>query len=66
MGSVKIKGLSCNHCVMAATKALKEIEGLEDISVNLEKAEATFKETKPVDPNLIKEKIKQAGYEVIS
>jgi copper chaperone len=65
MGSVKIKGMSCNHCVMAATKALKEIEGLEDISVNLEKAEATFKETKPVDPNLIKEKIKKAGYEVI-
>jgi copper chaperone len=66
MGSVKIKGMSCNHCVMAATKALKEIEGLEDISVNLEKEEATFRETKPVDPNLIKEKIKKAGYEVIS
>ena len=58
--------MSCNHCVMAATKALKEIEGLEDVSVNLEKAEATFTETKPVDPNLIKEKIKKAGYEVIS
>jgi copper chaperone len=66
MGSIKIKGMSCNHCVMAATKALKEIEGLEDISVNLEKAEATFRETKAVDPNLIKEKIKKAGYEVIS
>ncbi len=65
MGSVKIKGMSCNHCVMAATKALKEIEGLEDIAVNLEKAEATFNETKPVDPNLIKEKIKKAGYEVV-
>ncbi len=66
MTSIKIKGMSCNHCVMAATKALKEIEGLEDVSVNLEKAEATFTETKPVDPNLIKEKIKKAGYEVIS
>jgi len=66
MGSVKIKGMSCNHCVMAVTKALKEIEGLEDIAVNLEKAEATFTETKPVDPTLIKEKIKKAGYEVIS
>jgi copper chaperone len=65
MGSVKIKGMSCNHCVMAATKALKEIDGLEDIAVNLEKAEATFTETKPVDLNLIKEKIKKAGYEVV-
>jgi copper chaperone CopZ len=32
----------------------------------LEKAEATFTETNPVDLNLIKEKIKKAGYEVIS
>jgi len=66
MGSVKIKGMSCNHCVMAATKALKEIEGLEDIAVNLEKAEATFTETRPVDLNQIKEKIKKAGYEVVA
>jgi copper chaperone len=66
MASLQIKGMSCNHCVMAVTKALKEIEGLEDITVNLEKAEAIFKETKPVDPNLIKERIKKAGYEVIS
>jgi copper chaperone len=66
MDTVKIKGMSCNHCVMAATKALKEIEGLEDIVVNLEKAEATFTETRPVDPSLIREKIKKAGYEVLS
>jgi copper chaperone len=66
MASLQIKGMSCNHCVMAVTKALKEIEGLEDITVNLEKAEASFKETKPVDPNLIKEKIRKAGYEVTS
>lgn len=66
MGSVKIKGMSCNHCVMAVGKALKEIEGLEDIAVNLEKGEATFKEARPVDPNRIRETIKKAGYEVIS
>lgn len=65
MGSVKIKGMSCNHCVMAVTKALQEIEGLEAIEVNLEKNEATYQEAKPVDPALIAEKIKKAGYEVI-
>ena len=56
MGSVKIKGMSCNHCVMAVTKALKEIEGLEDVEVSLDKAEATYKEIRPVDPGVIQEK----------
>ena len=58
--------MSCQHCVMAATKALKEIDGLEDITVNLEKGEASFNETKPVDKALIIERIKKAGYEVVS
>lgn len=65
MPSVKIKGMSCNHCVMAVTKALKEIEGLTDIEVNLEKGEASFQENQPVDPGVIQEKVKKAGYEVV-
>jgi copper chaperone len=64
MTTVKIKGMSCQHCVMAVTKALKEIEGLQDVAVNLEKGEAAFTETKPIDLSIIKDKVKKAGYEV--
>lgn len=66
MSTVKIKGMSCQHCVMAVTKALKEIDGLQDITVDLEKGEAYFKEIKPVDKAVIKDRIKKAGYEVVS
>lgn len=66
MTTLKIKGMSCQHCVMAVTKALKEIDGLQDITVDLEKGEASFKEIKPVDKALIKDRIKKAGYEVVS
>ncbi len=66
MTTIKIKGMSCQHCVMAVNKALKEIDGLQEITVNLEKGEASFNETKPVDKTLIKERIKKAGYEVVS
>lgn len=65
MTTIKVKGMSCQHCVMAVTKALKEIEGLQDIAVDLEKGEAAFTETKPVDKTLIKDKITKAGYEVV-
>jgi copper chaperone len=66
MTTMKVTGMSCQHCVMAVTKALKEIEGLTDISVDLEKSEVAFNETKPVDKTLIKDKIKKAGYEVVA
>ncbi len=65
MKRVKIKGMSCNHCVMSVTKALSEIEGVEDLSVSLDAGEATFQERAPVDIRLVRQKIREAGYEVV-
>jgi len=65
MKTVKIKGMSCKHCVAAVTKALNEIEGVSDVSVNLEKGEVSFVESAPVDEFTIKEAVKRAGYEVV-
>ncbi|MGZ3594697.1 MAG: heavy-metal-associated domain-containing protein [Syntrophales bacterium] len=64
MQTVKIKGMTCNHCVMAVTKALKEIDGISNVKVDLQRAEATFDEVKPVDMKVVKERIGKAGYEV--
>lgn len=64
MKSIKVKGMSCQHCSMAVTKALSTLEGIKDVKVDLMSGEVTYEETKPVDPKLIQEKIKKAGYEV--
>jgi copper chaperone len=65
MATIKIKGMSCQHCVMAVTKALGGIEGIKDLHVDLAKGEATFTETGPVDRKAIGERIKKAGFEVV-
>ena len=65
MTTINIKGMSCNHCVMAVSKALNEVDGIKDVKVDLAKAEATFDEAKPVDMSIVKEQIKKAGYEVV-
>ena len=65
MTTIKIKGMSCNHCVMAVTKALNEIDGIKDAKVDLQKGEATFEEVMLVDMNIVRERIKKAGYEVV-
>jgi copper chaperone len=64
MATVKIKGMSCNHCVMAVTKALNEIDGVEDVKADLAKGEATYNEAIPVDMDVVKAEIAKAGYEV--
>jgi copper chaperone len=65
MTTIKIKGMTCNHCVMAVTKALSEIEGVQEVHVDLAKGEAAFEEGKPVDMSVVKEVVKKAGYEVV-
>ncbi len=64
MKTIKIKGMSCNHCVMAVTKALSGIQGVQNVKVDLAKGEAAFDEVAPVDPEIIRAQIKKAGYEV--
>jgi copper chaperone len=65
MKSIKVKGMSCQHCVLAVTKALSSIDGIKDVKVDLMSGEASFEETKPVDAKVIADTIKKAGYEVV-
>ncbi len=65
MATIKIKGMSCNHCVMAVTRALNEIAGIENVKVDLAKGEADFDEVKTPDMDLVRKAIRKAGYKVV-
>jgi copper chaperone len=63
MKTVPVKGMSCNHCVASVTKALSAVPGVTNVSVSLDKAQATYEEQTPVDAQLIREAIKRIGFE---
>lgn len=63
MKTVKVKGMSCQHCARAVDKALSEIEGVSAVKVDLARGEVSFEETKPVDMKIVRERIEKAGYE---
>jgi copper chaperone len=65
MKSIKIKGMSCQHCVMTVTKALGALDGVKDVKVDLKSGMATYEEVKAVDPKVVTAAIKKAGYEVV-
>ena len=64
MTIIQIKGMSCSHCVMAVTKALGGIDGVQNVKVDLARGEESFDETKPVDRAVIAERIRKAGFDV--
>ena len=63
--TIKVKGMSCQHCVASVTKALSEIEGIADVQVDLEKGEATYNEESVVSPETIKTAIAAIGFEAV-
>ncbi len=62
MPTVKIEGMRCQHCVASVTKALQEIDGISDVSVDLDKKEATY--SGEADRETIKQAIAAIGFEV--
>ena len=64
MRTVRVKGMSCQHCVKTVKKTLEEIDGITNVAVDLESGEVTFEETRSVDNELIRDKIKKAGYDL--
>ncbi len=64
MASIKIKGMSCEHCVMAVTKALGALDGVKDVKVDLKTGIATYEEVNTVDPKKVDAAITKAGFKV--
>ncbi len=64
--TLKIQGMTCNHCVMRVQKALKGVAGVQDAQVDLNKAEAavTFDEAK-VKADVLSAAVVDAGYKVV-
>jgi copper chaperone len=62
--TINVKGMSCNHCVMAVKKALTALEGVTEAQVDLQKGQATFTHDSPVDMGVVRGCLERAGYEV--
>ncbi|WP_302272745.1 heavy-metal-associated domain-containing protein [Brachyspira aalborgi] len=61
---IKIKGMGCQNCVNAVMESLSEIDGINKVSVSLEKelAEVEYDELK-VNADKMIETIKELEYE---
>ena len=66
MTTLKVKGMTCQHCVMAVKKALGFLDGVKDIDVDLNKGEVKFENSKGISADKIREAVETAGYQVES
>jgi copper chaperone len=58
--TLKVSGMTCNHCVSAVTKALAAVPGVESAEVSLENARAVVKGS--ADAQVLIAAVKEEGY----
>lgn len=63
MTTVKISGMRCQHCVNSTRQALEALDGVSNVSIDLDKGEASFEGD--VSLEKIKEAIAKIGFEVV-
>lgn len=63
---IKISGMSCEHCAARVEKSLENLEGVEEVQVDIKNEKATVK----YDPEKLKiaeldAAVEKAGYNVV-
>ena len=64
MSTVKIKGMSCQHCVGSVKDALEALPGIAEVVVDLEKGEARYQGS--VEADAVQRAITTIGFEVVA
>jgi copper ion binding protein len=62
--TLKIEGMSCDHCVKHVTQALEGIRGVTSAKVSLRDKSAEVEHQDTVNPETMKAAVIEAGYEI--
>jgi len=61
--TIKIDGMSCEHCASSVKMALKDLPGITNVNVNVRAGQATV-EGSGFDENDLRQAVEDEGYEV--
>lgn len=59
-----VKGMTCSGCMSKVTAAVTGVDGVADVDVDISNGELTVISESPVDPELVRAAVSEAGYEI--
>lgn len=64
MTTLKVLGMSCEHCIRSVKEKLESLEGIQSVQADLAKGEVCFENSKGLPLEDIKKAIEELGYTV--
>jgi uncharacterized protein len=59
--TIKVLGMTCNHCKAAVENGIKKLPGIKEVEVNLQMSQVSISADK-IDLSLIKSTVEDLGY----
>ncbi|SEH69704.1 copper chaperone [Halobacillus karajensis] len=63
--TLKIEGMTCGHCKSAVEGALKEVDGVNEVNVNLETGQVKVSHADSANKVEMREVVEEQGYDVV-
>lgn len=66
--TVQVDGMTCGHCVASVTEEIESIDGVQDVSINLNAggvSEVTVNSDRKLKHESISEAVAEAGYVMV-
>ncbi|RSM63180.1 copper resistance protein CopZ [Amycolatopsis sp. WAC 01376] len=60
-----VKGMTCSGCMTKVTTAVNGVAGVDEVDADVATGEVTVVSEGPVDAQLVRAAVKEAGYEVV-
>ncbi len=60
--TLKIEGMTCNHCVHTVQQALSAVPGVKSAEVSLDQKQAVVQSEGPLDFNAVEKAVEEEGY----
>jgi len=59
-----VTGMTCGHCVASVTEEVTEIDGVENVAVDLPTGAVTVTSAAPLDDDAVRAAVEEAGYQL--
>lgn len=60
-----VTGMTCGHCTAAVGKALRQLDGVTDVTVDLGSGAVEVTSIAPLDPGAVEAAVDDAGFELV-
>jgi copper chaperone len=64
--SYQVKGMTCGHCVSSVSTEVGAIPGVSEVSVDLAAGQVTVLSAEPLDVQVVRAAVDEAGYELVT